>query len=209
MNTDHVTVNTQSSIRIRGSKTVYFDPFRIGGKPQDADLICITHVHSDHFDPESIEKVRKKDTVILAPHGMKKETERIMDPKYIRLLAPGDEAVLDSITVTGVPAYNRIKPFHPKRNKWLGYLLAMDGITYYIAGDTDAVKEVRDIRCDIAFVPIGGTFTMTAKEAAGLVNLIRPGTAIPVHYGSIVGNRKDAEVFRSLADQGIEVIEKL
>ena len=209
MITDHITVNTQSSIRIEGSKTVYLDPIQISGRPQDADLICISHAHYDHFDPKAIEKIRKEDTVIIAPAGMKKEIERIADEEHIRLLVPGGETVLGEITVFGVPAYNKLKPFHPKHSRWLGYLIAMDGSKYYYAGDTDAVKELQDIRCDVALVPIGGTYTMTAKEAAALINVIRPGAAIPIHYGSIVGNKKDADVFRTMVDQEIEVIEKL
>ena len=91
----------------------------------------------------------------------------------------------------------------------LGYLLEMDGLRYYVSGDTDAAAELRDIKCDVALVPIGGKFTMAPKEAAGLVNAIKPAAAIPTHYGSIVGKPEDADTFRDLVDPGIEVITKL
>ena len=118
-------------------------------------------------------------------------------------------AELKDLAVTAQPAYNKLKPFHPKRNGWLGYLLEMDGISYYIAGDTDAVKELQGIQCDVALVPVGGAYTMTAKEAAGLVNKMKPTAVIPIHYGSVVGKPEDADVFKKLVDPDINVIIKL
>ena len=209
MNTEQIRINTHSSIRIEGSRTVYFDPFQIKEDPHDADVVCITHEHFDHFDPESIEKIRKADTVFICPAGMKKKLESMADEEHCRLLQPGGETVIGDMTVTGIPAYNRLKPFHPKHNKWLGYLLEMDGIRYYIAGDTDALSELQDIRCSIALVPVGGTYTMTAKDAAALVNKMHPDAAIPTHYGSIVGSMDDADTFRKLVDPAIEVITKI
>ena len=209
MNTEQIRINTHSSIRIEGSRTVYFDPFQIKEDPHDADVVCITHEHFDHFDPESIEKIRKADTVFICPAGMKKKLESMADEEHCRLLQPGGETVIGDMIVTGIPAYNRLKPFHPKHNKWLGYLMEMDGIRYYIARDTDALTELQDIRCSIALVPIGGTYTMTAKDAAALVNKMRPDAAIPTHYGSIVGNEADADTFRKLVDPAVEVITKI
>ena len=155
MNCDNIQVNTQSSIRIKGSKTVYFDPFKIAEAPHDADVICITHSHSDHFDPESIENVRKEGTVFIVPESMASDIKKIPGDPDVRLLVPEGEFVIPELTITALPAYNKIKPFHPKHNKWLGYLLHMDDTRYYIAGDTDAVKELKTIQCDIALVPIG------------------------------------------------------
>ncbi len=209
MNTEQIRINTHSSIRIEGSRTVYFDPFQIKEDPHDADVVCITHEHFDHFDPESIEKIRKADTVFICPAGMKKKLESMADEEHCRLIQPGGEIVMGDMIVTGMPAYNKLKPFHPKHNKWLGYLLEMDGIRYYIAGDTDALSELQGIRCSIALVPVGGTYTMTAKEAAALVNKMRPDTAIPTHYGSIVGSMEDADTFRKLVDPAVEVITKI
>lgn len=209
MQYDQIQINTQSSIRIEGSKTVYFDPFQIRDEANDADIICITHSHFDHFDPDSIEKVRKKETEFLAPAGMAKELGRLADTDKLHLLSPGESLEIGGASITAQPAYNKIKPFHPRRNGWVGYLLEMDGTRYYIAGDTDALKELQDIKCDVAMVPIGGTYTMTAKEAAGLINRMQPKAVIPIHYGSVVGKPKDADVFRKLVDPGIPVIIKL
>ena len=209
MSYDQIQVNTQSSIRIEGSKVVYFDPFKISEAPHDADLICITHEHYDHFDPVSILKICKEDTELVAPASMKTELGVLKGERKVHLLVPGDRAEAAGVVVTAVPAYNKLKPFHPKRKGWLGYVLEMDGARYYVAGDTDALKELQEIRCDVALVPIGGKFTMNAKEAAELVNRIKPAAAVPTHYGSIVGKPRDAEDFRKTVDQEIEVVVKL
>ena len=209
MNTANISVNTQSSIRIGGSAVLYFDPFQIKGETHDADIIFITHDHYDHFDPDSIRKIRKEGTVIAAPSGMKQELQKAAGDCALVLMAPGNEQNIGSIKIQAVPAYNRLKPFHPKRNGWVGYNVLMDGVRYYVAGDTDAVRELSSVECDVAMVPVGGTYTMTAKEAAKLINEIRPQVAIPTHYGSIVGKPEDGDVFRKYVDPEITVETRL
>ena len=209
MNTANISVNTQSSIRIGGSAVLYFDPFQIKGETHDADIIFITHDHYDHFDPDSIRKIQKEGTVIVAPAGMKQELQKAAGDCALVLMAPGDEQNIGSIKIQAVPAYNRLKPFHPKRNGWIGYNVLMDGVRYYVAGDTDAVRELSSVECDVAMVPVGGTYTMTAKEAAKLINEIRPQVAIPTHYGSIVGKPEDGDVFRKYVDPEITVETRL
>lgn len=209
MDTGNISINTHSSIRVEGSVTVYFDPYQIEETAADADVICFTHSHYDHFEPESAAKLRKENTVFVAPLDMKKDLKALAPEENIRLMAPGDEIAIGDTIVRAVPAYNKLKPFHPKHNKWLGYVLTMDGTSYYVAGDTDANKELQEISCDIALVPVGGTYTMTAKDAAGLINAMRPAAAIPTHYGNIVGKAEDGETFRSLVDPEIETVIKL
>ncbi len=203
--TDIITVNTQSSIRIDGGDTVIrFDPLGISGEPHDADIIFITHEHYDHFSAEDIEKVRKPGTVFAAPASMQKKLESagITGAVYLK---PGEKTEIHGIPVEAVPAYNKLKPFHPRSNGWLGYIVTVGGKRIYAAGDTDAVKENEALKCDVALIPIGGTYTMNYKEAAAFVNKLRPGTVIPIHYGSIVGSRSDGENFRRLVDDGINV----
>ena len=140
---------------------------------------------------------------------MAKELGKLAWKGKLHLLVPGESVETAGLIITAIPAYNKLKPFHPKRNRWLGYLLEMDGRVYYIAGDTDAVKEQQEIRCDVALVPIGGKFTMNAREAVGLVNNIKPKAAIPTHYGSIVGKPQDADTFRKMIDREVQVVVKL
>ena len=111
---------------------------------------------------------------------------------------------MDDITFEAVPAYNTNKLFHPKKNGWVGYILEIEGIRYYIAGDTDITEENKKVKCNVAFVPVGGTYTMNAKEAAELVNTIKPEIAVPIHYGSVVGTKKDPEKFIKLLNSEIE-----
>ena len=130
--------------------------------------------------------------------------EKIVGKDQVTVVKPNQEKTVGTISFQTVPAYNRMKPFHPKKNEWVGYILELEGKHIYIAGDTDALPELAGISCNIALVPIGGTYTMTAKEAAKLINQMQPKKVIPTHYGLIVGNAKDAKEFQKLV-QNIEV----
>ncbi len=122
------------------------------------------------------------------------------------LLNDGIGYGIDCLELETVPAYNTLKPFHPKSAEWVGYVLRIDGKRIYIAGDTDATKEAKAMKCDIAIVPIGGTYTMDAKKAAELVNTIRPDIAVPVHYGSFVGKPSDGDVFAENVKSPVKVV---
>jgi L-ascorbate metabolism protein UlaG (beta-lactamase superfamily) len=185
---------------------VYFDPFGIREKTHDADVILITHEHYDHFSPEDIAKIAKPDMLVAVPEGMKAKARKEL-PSDCRILTvkPGAKYEMGKLVFETVPAYNRLKPFHPKSSGWVGYLLKTGEETVYVAGDTDATVEAAQVRCDIALVPIGGTYTMNAKQAAELINTIQPAVAIPTHYGSIVGSRDDAEIFVKNVDPSITV----
>ena len=116
------------------------------------------------------------------------------------------EYMVQGIKFETIPAYNTNKTFHPKENDWVGYIITLDGIRYYIAGDTDITEENRKVKCDVAFVPVGGTYTMNYSEAAELVNIIKPKIAVPIHYGSIVGTKQDATNFIKLLHSSIKGI---
>jgi L-ascorbate metabolism protein UlaG (beta-lactamase superfamily) len=207
--TENITVNTQSSIRIdTGDLIIRADPFGLTEELHDADIILITHEHFDHFSPDDIVRVSKPDTVFAAPESMRKKLAGMQTGETV-FLRPGDKTEIRGIPVEAVAAYNIMKPFHAKPNGWLGYIVTVGGKRIYAAGDTDATKEAKAVRCDIALVPVGGTYTMNAREAAALVNEIQPGIAIPIHYGSIVGSRADGEKFAGLVDGNIKVEMKL
>ena len=181
-----------------GQRTVYFDPW--GTRPDDdpADLILITHAHRDHFRPEEIERVASSRTRIAAPSDVAAELSGDVTP-----VAPGESHELAGVRFTTVPAYNTREEaleFHPRAKRWVGYVVELGGITYYHAGDTDHAPGLDDVRADVAFLPIGGKFTMDATQAAGLARAIAPRVAVPFHYGFVVGSASDGERFRQAAD---------
>lgn len=195
--TENIEVFTQSSIRIKdGDRTIYLDPFQMKTAPHDADFILITHDHFDHFSPEDIAKVAGKDTVLVVPEKMKKKAEEASGlVKQIVTVAPGMEQDIEGLAIETVPAYNLHKPFHPKSAGWVGYIMQIGGKRIYVSGDMDATDEAKAVKCDIALIPIGGTYTMEARKAAELANAIQPEVVIPTHYGSIVGKPSDGDVF--------------
>ncbi len=204
--TENIEVLTHSSIRITGKETIYIDPYRISEETHDADIILITHDHFDHFSPEDIEKIIKQNTKFVVPEKMGKKIASVSrSPENVAVVKPGMKLEVGSITVETVAAYNNLKPFHPKKDGWVGYLLTVNHVVIYIAGDTDITKENKSVACDVALVPIGGTYTMNAKEAAELVNSIRPKAAIPIHYGSVAGTKAEEDVFRKSVDSSIPV----
>jgi L-ascorbate metabolism protein UlaG (beta-lactamase superfamily) len=186
---DNITWLGHASFMLKGEKTVYIDPFKIqAGQP--ADIILITHGHYDHCSAEDVRKITKKDTVIIGPPDCACAT---------RHLSPGEKLSIGPIVIEAVPAYNLKKDFHPKFNHWVGYIVTIGGKRIYHAGDTDFIPEMRDFKdIDIALLPVGGTYTMTAEEAADAANSFKPKIAVPMHYGKIVGSRSDADMFRQL-----------
>ena len=202
---NNIEVLCHSSIRMNKGKIIYVDPFHIEENYQDADIILITHSHYDHFSEEDIEKVRKADTIIYVTEDYVENARKLgYSENKIIGVKPNQTYYEGNMEINTVPAYNVNKQFHPKENNWVGYILKIDGISYYIAGDTDITEENKKIKCDVAFVPVGGTYTMTAKEAAELVNIIKPKVAIPIHYGDIVGTKEDATTFVNSLENGIE-----
>lgn len=200
---NNIFVNTRSSIKLTGTKTIYFDPLEIEGAPHDGDLVFITHEHYDHFSPEDIRKVLKKDTQMIVPWGMLAMVKEKQFPvQTFHGLLPGQVQEYEGVKCQAVPAYNLDKPFHPKSNDWLGYLVELDGKTYYAMGDTDVTPEAASVDADVIFVPIGGKYTMDATEAAEFINEKQPGLVVPIHYG----DAGVADAFVRMLKPGIEVM---
>jgi len=193
---DRFTWYRQSAYLWRGDGiNVYIDPWGVTGDPP-ADVVFITHAHSDHFNPDDLEKVvRQGSTKLVAPHDVANELSGDVTP-----VAPGDSVEVAGIRVQCVPAYNVVESriqAHPRENNWVGYVLDLGGTTYYHAGDTDHVPELESVTADVSLVPIGGEpYVMTAPEAAELVKAQSPKLAVPMHYGYVIGTPADAETFR-------------
>jgi len=173
-----------------GGKIIYFDPFRLGPGLPPADIICISHEHYDHCSPADVLTIQQPSTLIV--------TEAKAAAKLkgnIMTLAPGERREVDGVIIETVPAYNTNKQFHPQSNSWLGFILTVDGVRVYHAGDTDYIPEMKNIRADIALLPVSGTYVMTAEEAAQAAIAIGPKIAVPMHYAAIVGTSDDADRF--------------
>lgn len=212
-NLQNVRVLIHSSIRIESENgtVLYSDPYDLVDETHDADVVFITHGHYDHLSPEDYARVAKSETVVVAPAVLESEVAALSAGSVV-LLNAGDTTEVRGIKVEAVPAYN-IQPerlqFHPKENKWLGYILTIDGATYYIAGDTDQNENNETISCDVALIPIGGTFTMDPVQAAAFINTIKPRFVVPTHYGTTVGSKEDVDAFEPLVDSSITVIRKM
>ena len=181
-------------------KAIVIDPFQVK-KCEPADIVLVTHEHYDHCSPEDIKKVQKASTVIV--------TESSSAAKLtgdIRVVKPGDKLTVSGIPIEVVPAYNTNKRFHPKQNAWLGFIVTVEDVRIYHAGDTDLIPEMDSLNVDIALLPVSGTYVMTAEEAVEAVKMIRPKLVIPMHYDAIVGSSDDARRFCDAVAETCEVV---
>ena len=185
--------------RIDAEKKIYVDPYQIEGGPV-ADLILITHEHFDHCSLEDIAKIQGPETVIVTEKDSAKKLTG-----DVRVLKPGDTVDLGDVKIEAVPSYNTDKDFHPKKNGWLGFIVEIEGIKVYHAGDADFIPEMQDFEVDIALLPVSGTYVMTADQAVKAALAINPKLAIPMHYGAIVGDEQDALNFKKELEGKVEV----
>ena len=195
------------AFKLTGEKTIFIDPYELKGVRKGvlgkADIICVTHEHFDHCSPDDVRKVQGDQTVIIAPPDCLAKLSG-----NTRAIKPGEELNIQGIEIEAVPAYNTNKEFHPKSSGWVGYIITMNNVRIYHAGDTDHIPEMKTIKADIVLLPVSGTYVMTAEEAAQAALDLKPAIAIPMHYGSIVGQSNDAERFRDLLKGKVEVLIK-
>jgi len=198
-----------ASFLIEDEKVIYIDPFSIPDKLAEtlpkADIILITHDHSDHFSPEDIKKIIKASTSVVSIEVVVDDLPE--EVKISHIVAPGDTLTVQGIAIEAVPSYNIEKKFHPRDKGYVGFLVHLDGKTIYHAGDTDLIPEMKSLQVDVALLPAGGRFTMDHKEAAEAANLMKPGIAIPMHWGSIIGTRESAAKFVKLCDVPARMLE--
>jgi L-ascorbate metabolism protein UlaG (beta-lactamase superfamily) len=184
-----------------GGNIVYIDPWKIKESPHDATVVLVSHSHPDHYSAPDIARISGPKTTVVAPADV------AAGRKEYKSLSPGGQVTVSGIIITGVAAYNPQKQFHPKSNGWLGFIIQMESKRVYYAGDTDItdqMKEIRDI--DLALLPVGGTYTMNPAEAAEATRFMKSKTAIPCHWGDIVGSRSDAEKFAKAADCDVQIL---
>ncbi|MEK6820321.1 MAG: MBL fold metallo-hydrolase [Nanoarchaeota archaeon] len=201
-----------SGFLINNEKTVYIDPYKLSAGAEKADIILITHGHYDHCSIEDLQRIVKDGTVVVCPADCQSKLTKLREKINIKVIEVGGEMEIEGIRIRAVPSYNIRKEFHSRAEYWNGYIVDISGLRIYHAGDTDLIPEMSSMnRIDIALLPVGGTYTMTAEEAAKAAFMIKPKIAIPMHYGDVVGTREDAERFVELCEgEGIkaEVMEK-
>jgi L-ascorbate metabolism protein UlaG (beta-lactamase superfamily) len=207
-----------SGFVIKNHKTIYIDPYNVKSDSEKADVILITHGHYDHCSVADIQNLIKEGTKIFLTADAQSKITRIDVPIDIQIVEPNQEFNVGEIKISTFPAYNIDKPFHRKDEGWVGYLVKINGLIVYFAGDTDLIPEMQKLtghkqpdKTFVAVLPIGGRFTMNVEEAVEAAKLIQPSLAIPMHYGTIIGTPEDAEEFvSSCKKEGIDakILEK-
>ena len=195
------------SFRIEGDGLViYTDPWKLGEGPK-ADLILITHDHSDHCSPADVAKIQKEDSVIVTVAAAAAKLSG-----QIEVVEPGDELTVKGVPISAVAAYNIDKfrspgvPYHPQDAGYVGFIFTVEGKRIYHAGDTDNIPEMESIDVDIALLPVSGTYVMTADEAVEAAATIQPQVAIPMHIGRNIGSMEDATHFQEKASVPVVIL---
>ena len=180
---------------------IYIDPWKLKVEPHDAMLVLVSHDHYDHYSTEDIAKVCGPNTKLIA------SSDVVAKEGKGEAIKPGQTIKVDGICVNGVASYNPNKQFHPKEKNWLGFVIEIADKRIYYAGDTDITEEMKALKdIDLALLPIGGTYTMDAAEAAEATKHFKPKIAIPYHWGDIVGSKKDAKKFAELATCQLKIL---
>jgi L-ascorbate metabolism protein UlaG (beta-lactamase superfamily) len=198
---ENITWLGHAAFRIDGPPTVYIDPFELPDGVPPTDLVLITHGHHDHYSPEDLAMIVQEGTLVVSTP----EVVRQVKGKGQAVQA-GDKLSVKGIALEVVPAYNLNKHFHPGQAGHVGFIVTVGGQRIYHSGDTDVIPEMDGLQVDIALLPVGGKYTMTAEEAAQAVRRIKPRVAIPMHYGAIVGTVADAQRFKKLCPPEVEVV---
>ena len=194
VNVDNIHWIGHASFRIEdGATQIYIDPWKLRAGSPKASVVLITHGHSDHYSPDDVALVEQPGTVFVAPADVAAK----LKGRNVVAASPGHTYQAGGVAVEAVPAYNRGKAFHPRSNNWLGYIITLStGVRVYHSGDSDAIPEMEALKADVALMPCGGTYTMTASEMAAAANGFKPKVLIPMHWGDIVGSKADAEVVK-------------
>lgn len=187
--------------RIDGDVTIYIDPWKLAAGSLPADLILITHEHGDHFSPDDIELIRQPDTEFITIASV---AAKLDGP--VHSVNPGDRLTARGVAIDVLPAYNLSKSFHPREKGHVGFVVTVGGQRIYHAGDTDAIPEMKGLKPDIALLPVSGAYVMDADEAVEAVRLLKPGLAVPMHYGAIVGSEADALRFQQLSPAPVRIL---
>lgn len=193
---------------------ICLDPFKLS-KTVSADIILISHDHFDHCSLEDLKNISSDKTTIIAAKECLSKLNDLKCKEKLGII-PGQEKTVNGVKIKAIHAYNTNKinpqtkrPFHPKEDNKVGFLIDIKGTTIYHTGDSDFIPEMIDLRPDVLLIPVSGTYVMTAKEASQAVDKIKPTIAIPMHFGTIVGSENDAKEFKQLVKScGVNILTK-
>ena len=195
------------SFRLDGPPVIYFDPWKLQGEPAPADLVLVSHDHYDHCSPDDVAKVRGPRTIVVA------NSSAAAKLPGARAVQPGDRLAVAGVEIEAMPAYNLTKfrspgvPFHPQAAGHVGYVVTVEGVRIYFAGDTDQIPEMDVLACDIALLPVSGTYVMTVEEAVAAARAIKPQIVVPMHYGAGIGTADDGQHFSKLYGGKVVVLQ--
>jgi L-ascorbate metabolism protein UlaG (beta-lactamase superfamily) len=207
-------VNHATFVMQWNGKTVYVDP--VGGGKLFADLpkpdlVLVTHMHGDHFDPATLEAVMPAGsrTIVVATKTVAEEIPEALRSKVtVKTLANGDKTEAAGIAIEAVPAYNTPsgkEKYHPK-GRDNGYVLTMGGKKIYIAGDTEDTPEMRAIKgIDVAFLPMNLPYTESVEKAAEAIGQFKPKIVYPYHFRNQDGTKADFEQLKKLVGDGVDI----
>ena len=200
---NNVEVFEQNCIKIGD---IYFDPYLVNEETHDARIIFITHSHRDHFSLDDIAKIKNEETILVITSDCLIDALTIFDKNHIVEVEPNRHYVLGDIVFDTVPMYNLNKSYHTLDKKWVGYVVDINDIRYYVVGDSDDTEDLVNVSCDVLFIPIGGTYTMTLEEAVFAAEKVKPKIVVPTHYGTVVGSNQDGRRFKSKISSDIECV---
>ncbi len=198
---EHLRYLEHASFRLDGPPTIYFDPTKLQGEVIPADIILISHAHNDHYSPAILKQISTAETVIITNETVAAKLKNTTVPGEVRVLKAGEAVTVDEVTIEAVPAYNIGKSYHPKDAGGLGFIVTWGGERLYFAGDTSRIPEMQAIDCDVALLPIDGTYTMNVQEAAEAAGDINPKVVVPMHMGNA-----NPEEFRELCNCPVMIL---
>lgn len=202
-----------------GDKKIVIDPYSVSNNVSDVDIVLVSHGHYDHCSIKDVMKVVKKGSVVLCPVDCQSKLMKI-EGIDLHIVEAGEVLDFGNVKIEAFPAYNIKTENHPKSEGWLGYVVKLDEVIIYFAGDTDHVPEMQRLsgygkhnNYFVALLPVAGKVVMNAEDAAEAASIISPDLAVPISYGAgVYGTLEDANEFVELCREknvNAKILEKI